>query len=154
MRLQKTKVMTGTMLTLLLSGVSVFPAIAQSPASTQSPGQRPMTPAGQQMNQTPMAPSGQQMNQTPMTPSGQQMNQMQMNPAGQQMDQMQTEQEGTTDSTRTNRIRRQEVIEQRRTIETTPVPRPTNTQTEPTITEPVDTAPAATENTAPVRALW
>ena len=130
MRLQKTKVMTGTMLTLLLSGVSVFPAIAQSPASTQSPGQTPMTPAGQQMNQTPMTP------------------------AGQQMDQMQTEQEGTTDSTRTNRIRRQEVIQQRRTIETTPVPRPTNTQTEPTITEPVDTTPDATQNTAPVRALW
>ena len=142
MRLQKTKVMTGTMLTLLLSGVSVFPAIAQSPASTQSPGQRPMTPAGQQMNQTPM------------TPSGQQMNQMQMNPAGQQVDQMQTEQEGTTDSTRTNRIRRQEVIEQRRTIETRPVTRPTNTQTEPTITEPVDNTPDATQNTAPVRALW
>ena len=142
MRLQKTKVMTGTMLTLLLSGVSVFPAIAQSPASTQSPGQTPMTPAGQQMNQTPMTPAGQQMNQTPMTP------------AGQQMDQMQTEQEGTTDSTRTNRIRRQEVIQQRRTIETTPVPRPTNTQTEPTITEPVDTTPDATQNTAPVRALW
>ncbi|MBD1932355.1 MULTISPECIES: hypothetical protein [Cyanophyceae] len=142
MRLQKTKVMTGTMLTLLLSGVSVFPAIAQSPASTQSPGQTPMTPAGQQMNQTPMTPAGQQMNQTPMTP------------AGQQMDQMQTEQEGTTDSTRTNRIRRQEVIEQRRTIETRPVTRPTNNQTEPTITEPVDTTPEATQNTAPVRALW
>ncbi len=142
MRLQKTKVMTGTMLTLLLSGVSVFPAIAQSPASTQSPGQTPMTPAGQQMNQTPM------------TPAGQQMDQMQMNPAGQQMDQMQTEQEGTTDPTRTNRIRRQQEIQQRRTIETTPVPRPTNTQTEPTITEPVDTTPDATQNTAPVRALW
>ena len=142
MRLQKTKVMTGTMLTLLLSGVSVFPAIAQSPASTQSPGQRPMTPAGQQMNQTPM------------TPSGQQMDRMQMNPAGQQMDRMQTDQEGTTDSTRTNRIRRQQEIQQRRTIETTPVPRPTNTQTEPTITEPVDNTPDATQNTAPVRALW
>ncbi|MBD1832400.1 hypothetical protein H6F61_06760 [Cyanobacteria bacterium FACHB-472] len=143
MRLQKTKVMTGTMLTLLLSGVSVFPAIAQqSPASTQSPGETPTTPAGQPMDRM----------QT--TPAGQPMDRMQTTPAGQQMDQMQTEQEGTTDSTRTNRIRRQEVIQQRRTIETTPVPRPTNTQTEPTITEPVDTTPDATQNTAPVRALW
>ena len=182
MRLQKTKILTGTMLTLLLSAVSVFPAIARPASEGESKQLQSQTntdtttPTPTNTNQlvrgtvssirgnvvTLRLPDGTTRSMM-LTPEDlTRLNLMPGMEISATLDDQNmasnvsmVEAADATDTTRLNRTRRvEETTIQRRTVQTTPSPAPTTTTGETTSTpDTAQTEPQTTE-AAPVPALW
>ncbi|MFE1745760.1 hypothetical protein [Coleofasciculus sp. H7-2] len=182
MRLQKTKVLTGTMLTLLLSAVSVLPAIARpadegesrqliSQTNTDTTTPNP-TNTNQVVRGTVKSIKGNMVTltlpdgtTTDMMLTPEDLTRLNLMP-GMEISATLDDQNmasnvsmvevDATDTTRLNRTRRvEETTIQRRTVQTTPSPAPTTTTGETTTTPDTmtQTEPQTTE-AAPVRALW
>ncbi|MBD2742585.1 hypothetical protein [Coleofasciculus sp. FACHB-1120] len=182
MRLPKTKVLTGTMLTLLLSAVSVFPAIARpaegesrqllSQTNTDTTTPSP-TDASQLVRGTVRSIKGNVVTLTlpdgttrDMMLTPEDLTRLNLMP-GMEISATLDDQNmasnvsmvtaDTTDTTRLNRTRRvEETTTQQRTVQTTPSPAPTTITGETTTAPETTTTQTEPETTqaAPVPALW
>ena len=181
MRLQNLEMLTGVMLSVLISAVSVYPANARPLGEagseqwlSQTDGNRNDTippnrnntidttdapntsPTNDLRDTNPTNPTD--TNNTPSTGTTNDSTDTNNMPStGTTNDSTDTNRTNTTDTNRTNTIRRQEQTIQQRTIyQTTPTPAPNRTTAPGATSAPTveQSTPQSTEQSAPVRALW